>query len=83
MKIDPSYIVAVHSFTPLYEGQARTLEIGILVSLSEELAKKVIILLQFFPLILEKVCENLKKRNQNVAINEPYDGRQGLATLDA
>jgi len=69
MKINPSYIVAVHSFTPLYEGQTRTLEIGILVSLSEELA--------------QKVHDGLKKRNHSVAVNEPYDGRQGLATLDA
>jgi len=69
MKIDPLYIISVHSFTALYEGQSRKLEIGILVNYSDELA--------------EKVYEGIKKRNHNVAINEPYDGKQGLATLDA
>jgi len=69
MKIDPLFIVSCHSFTNLYEGQPRSLEIGVLVSYSDELG--------------QKVYEGIKKRNSNVAINEPYDGKQGLATLDA
>jgi len=68
MKIDPLYIFSVHSFTGLYEGEPRSLEVGLLVSYSDELGNK--------------VCEGFQKRNHNVAVNEPYDGKQGLNALD-
>jgi len=67
-KIDPLYIFSVHSFTALYEGEPRSLEVGILVNYSEELA--------------EKVCAGIKKKSHKIAINEPYDGKQGLNALD-
>ena len=41
IKIDPLYVFSVHSFTPLYEGQPRSLEVGTLVNYSDELAEKV------------------------------------------
>jgi len=66
-KIKPQYVISVHSFTPLYEGNPRTLEVGILVNYSDELA--------------QKVHDEFKKRHHNVAINEPYDGKEGLAAL--
>jgi predicted N-formylglutamate amidohydrolase len=69
VKIDPTYIFSVHSFTPLYEGQPRTLEIGVLISYSDELGKKVF-------------DEINKKSEYNIAMNEPYDGKQGLNTVD-
>jgi len=68
VKVDPLYIISVHSFTPLYEGNPRALEIGVLVSHSDELG--------------EKVCEGLKKRNHYVKVNEPYTGKEGLNALD-
>jgi len=68
MKIDPLYIFSVHSFTPLYEGTPRTLEAGILVSYSDDLATR--------------VFDGIKKKNYKIAINEPYDGKQGLNALD-
>jgi len=68
IKVDPLFIFSVHSFTGLYEGQPRSLEVGLLVSYSDELGRK--------------VCEGYKKRNHNVAVNEPYDGKQGLNALD-
>jgi len=68
IKIDPLYIFSVHSFTALYEGEARALEVGLLISYSDELGKK--------------VYDGFKKKNHNVAINEPYDGKQGLNALD-
>jgi len=68
VKIDPLYIFSVHSFTPLYEGNPRTLEVGVLVSYCDDLA--------------QRVNDGIKKRNHYVAINEPYDGKQGLNTLD-
>jgi len=69
IKIKPQYVFSVHSFTPLYEGNPRTLEVGILVNYSEELG--------------QKVHDELKKRHHKVAINEPYDGKEGLAALGA
>jgi len=68
LKIDPLYIFSVHSFTNSYEGQPRSLEVGIMVSYSDDLA--------------DKVCNGYKKKNHNVAVNEPYDGKQGLNSLD-
>lgn len=68
MKIDPQYIFSVHSFTGLFEGQPRALEVGILVSHSDELAKK--------------VYNGFDKGAYNIGINEPYDGKQGLNSLD-
>jgi len=66
-KVKPNYVISVHSFTPLYEGNPRTLEVGILVNYSDELA--------------QRVNDEFKKRHHNVAINEPYDGKEGLAAL--
>jgi len=68
LKIDPLYIFSIHSFTGLYEGQPRSLEIGVMVSYSDDLGNK--------------VNEGLKKRNHNAAVNEPYDGKQGMNALD-
>jgi len=69
IKVQPKYVFCVHSFTPLYEGNPRTLEVGVLVNDSDELG--------------QKVYEEYKKRNHNVAINEPYSGKEGLAALGA
>jgi len=69
IKIDPLYVFSVHSFTPLYEGQPRSLEVGTLVNYSDELA--------------EKINEIFKRKGYKAAVNEPYDGKQGLATLEA
>jgi predicted N-formylglutamate amidohydrolase len=68
-KIDPLWVFSVHSFTPLYEGNMRTLEVGVLTNYCEELG--------------HKINEGIKKRNHRAEVNEPYDGRQGLATLGA
>jgi len=67
IKIKPEYVFGVHSFTPLYEGNPRKLEVGILVNYSDSLG--------------QKIHDELKKRNHNVALNEPYDGKEGLAAL--
>jgi predicted N-formylglutamate amidohydrolase len=39
--IDPKIVVSVHSFSPLYEGQKREVEVGILTSFHEELGHDV------------------------------------------
>lgn len=39
--LDPKYIISVHSFTRVYEGNSRNTEIGVLTSLTDQLAAPV------------------------------------------
>ncbi len=58
-------ILAMHTFTPLYEGQRRTLEVGVLFDRDEDLA---------IPL-----AEGLRAQGGlRVELNQPYSGRAGL-----
>lgn len=57
-------VFAVHSFTPLYEGNPRAMEIGVLFDLELELA--------------DATARALRDAGFVVAMNEPYSGRDGL-----
>lgn len=57
-------LVAMHSFTPVYEGQVRAMEVGVLFDRDEELALG--------------VASALDTRGLKVALNEPYSGKNGL-----
>jgi predicted N-formylglutamate amidohydrolase len=57
-------LLAMHTFTPLYEGTPRALEIGVLFDREEALAAALI--------------ERFARAGWNVAPNEPYSGRAGL-----
>lgn len=57
-------LFAVHTFTPLYEGTRRTVEIGVLFDKEEELATE--------------LAEGLAARGYVVGLNEPYSGKDGL-----
>jgi predicted N-formylglutamate amidohydrolase len=57
-------VLAMHTFTPLYEGTPRTLEIGVLFDDAEPLA--------------ERVLEALRRRGLRAEPNEPYSGKEGL-----
>lgn len=57
-------LVAMHTFTPVYEGQARDLEVGVLFDRDEALA--------------ERVAESLVRRGLKTELNEPYSGKDGL-----
>lgn len=57
-------VFSIHTFTPVYEGQRRTLEAGVLFDTEEELAIA--------------LHEALRARGVNAALNEPYSGRAGL-----
>ncbi|MEQ8454015.1 MAG: N-formylglutamate amidohydrolase [Sandaracinaceae bacterium] len=57
-------LVSIHTFTPVYEGQPRTLEVGVLYDRDEALA--------------ERVAQVLVKAGLNAALNEPYSGKEGL-----
>lgn len=57
-------VLAMHTFTPLYEGQTRALEVGVLFDEDEALARRVQSLLR---------AEGLRTE-----LNEPYSGKAGL-----
>lgn len=57
-------LLSVHTFTPVYEGNARAMEVGVLFDEEEELA-----------LHMARV---LRDAGFVVALNEPYSGRDGL-----
>lgn len=58
-------LLSVHTFTPLYEGQARSLEIGVLFDRS--------------PALGERFAAELSARGWRTALNEPYSGIEGFA----
>lgn len=57
-------VLAIHSFTPVYEGKARSMEVGVLFDGEEELA--------------ENLARVLADAGMAVALNQPYSGREGL-----
>lgn len=59
-----SLLVSIHSFTPVYEGQVREVELGVLFDEDEALAHRLI--------------AELSPSGFAVRANEPYSGRGGL-----
>lgn len=59
-----STLFSVHTFTPVYEGETRTLEVGVLFDHAEPEA--------------ERLARGLSEAGLNVALNEPYSGKEGL-----
>lgn len=57
-------LFSVHSFTDLYEGVARQLEVGVLFTTEAELAGR--------------VADSIAQAGMRVALNEPYSGKDGL-----
>ena len=58
------YVLAIHSFTPLYEGEPRQLELGILFDRAEEEGRR--------------LAEDLAGLRIETRLNEPYSGKLGL-----
>ena len=57
-------VFSVHSFTPVYEGEPRAMELGVLFNREVELA--------------ERLRHHLEAEDFIVAMNEPYSGALGL-----
>lgn len=57
-------VLGVHTFTPLYEGQPRHMEIGVLFDREEDLA--------------ERTAAVLRDAGMIVAMNQPWSGKDGL-----
>ena len=61
---EPVTLISIHSFTPVWNGTVRTMDIGVLFDECEELGNKLAAL--------------LKNEDLFVEINAPYTGRGGL-----
>lgn len=57
-------VLAIHTFTPVYEGARRNVEVGVLFDREEALA--------------ERFADALRTLGFVVGMNEPYSGRDGL-----
>ena len=59
----PIHLVSIHSFTPIWRGQARAMEIGLVFDRYEIQA--------------QSVAQTLNARGRKTALNEPYSGQTG------
>lgn len=57
-------VMSLHSFTPVYEGKRRALELGVLFDEDEDTARQ--------------IAQLLSDAGWHVRLNEPYSGRAGL-----
>lgn len=57
-------LFSIHSFTPVYDGQERWMEVGVLFDEEEELA--------------ERMAAAIREAGFATAMNEPYSGKAGL-----
>jgi len=60
-------VFSIHSFTPNYEGKARSLEIGVLFDKETELATQ--------------ICSALKGLGYDAQLNQPWAGNVGLGII--
>ncbi len=61
---DAPYVLAIHSFTPLYEGEPRQLELGVLFDRAADEGRR--------------LAEDLAGLSLETRLNEPYSGKLGL-----
>ena len=61
---DPFLLISVHSFTPVWKGRVRTMDIGILFDRYEEIAIE--------------LKEQFEKQGFFTELNQPYSGKFGL-----
>jgi len=61
LNVDPTYVLSIHSFTPIYQGESRSMEIGVLCG--HESAK-----------LANDLNDSLNTRGYCSEINKPYDG---------
>lgn len=57
-------VLSVHTFTPIYEGEARMVEVGVLFDREEALAAR--------------IAQSLGQAGLRARLNEPYSGRHGM-----
>jgi len=69
-KVDFTYVISVHSFTPLYQGETRSMEIGVLYG--HDSTK--------FAL---KVNDGMNEKGYKSEANKPYDGITTMGTVKA
>lgn len=80
LKIKPKIIISIHSYTPLYEGQKRDVEIGVLSSFSDEISQKVLIFCIFcrFFTCFFKIKKELDAKKYKCELDKPWSGKEGF-----
>ena len=61
---DSDVVLSIHTFTPVFEGQRRAIEVGVLFDHDVDLA--------------ERVGAAISETGFRVGMNEPYSGRRGM-----
>jgi len=61
LKVNPTYVLSIHSFTPIYQGEPRSIEIGVLHD--HESTK-----------FAKEINEGMKAKGYYSEQNKPYDG---------
>jgi len=67
-KVDPTYILSIHSFTPIYQGEPRSMEIGVLYG--HDSTKLAI-----------DLNDAMNSKGYVSDINKPYDGITTMGTV--
>jgi len=67
-KVDPTYVLSIHSFTPVYQGEPRSMEIGVLYG--HDSTKLAI-----------DIDQGMKTKGYVSDINKPYDGITTMGTV--
>lgn len=62
--VDPLLLLSIHSFSPVYDGEVRDFEIGVLASTEETLARQLVYALQ--------------RCGYDTRLNEPWSGKEGF-----
>jgi predicted N-formylglutamate amidohydrolase len=70
-KINPKYVFSIHSFTPVYEGENRSVEIGLLVSHPHHMEN-----------LARKFFDDIGRKGYQVGWDEPYDGKTGSVGIE-
>lgn len=60
----PRWLWSIHSFTPVFRGQARAMEAGVLFDAHDDAC--------------ERLCAAMNRHGIHTALNEPYSGKAGL-----
>lgn len=67
-KVSPTYVLSVHSFTPIYQGETRSMEVGVLYGLD---STKFAI----------DINAGMNDKGYCSEVNKPYDGITTMGTL--
>jgi len=63
-EVDPSLVLSIHSFNPIYEGEVRDFEVGVLSTSEDNLASE--------------LCGYFNAAGMVTRVNQPWSGKEGF-----